>query len=231
MNVNEQRVEDQLIEDDLLIEDEQEVQQDGVQQDEVQQDEVQQDEVQQDEDEEDEEEEEKYIHVKYIVSENGLLDVESDDEQVEEEQILGLKEEYGYDLIEKIIRFHKYTNLEIDDHLDYLREISFVYLTAMEREEISTLYKRFKKRYVFDLLRQLFKLLDLVISKDKKKIVSYFLYYVLSRTLQTLSVENAAKLYISSYRKMVQFKENENFNLEEFLMFDDRQLPKIEKVL
>jgi hypothetical protein len=38
-------------------------------------------------------------------------------------------------------------------------------------------------------------------------------------------------LYISSYGKMVEFKENENFNLEEFLMFDNRPLPKIEKVL
>ena len=142
-----------------------------------------------------------------------------------------MKERYGDEVIEKIIRFHKYTNLEIDDHFDYLREISFVYLTAIERQEISTLYKRFKKRYVNQLLMELFNLVKLVIGKNKKKIVSYFLYYVLSRTLQTLSVENTAKLYMVSLEKMIQFKQNEGLDLEEFIMFDNRPLPKIEKVL
>ena len=189
----------------------------------------------QEEDNEDEDkpqEEQQEHHVKYIVGENGLLDVESDDEKViDDEEILGLKDQYGDEVIEKVIRFHKYTNVEIDDHLDYLREISFVYLTNTERKEVSKLYNRFKKRHLFGLLKQLFKLIDLVIGKNKKKIVSYFLYYVLSRTLQTTSVRNAAKLYISSHKKMVEFKENEDLDLEEFLMFDNRPLPKIEKVL
>ena len=222
LNVNEQRVEREIEEEE---EQQQEVQQEEEEEEEEEEQEEEQQEVQQ------EEEEEKHIHVKYIVGENGFLDVESDDEQLEEEEeILALKERYGDQVIEKIIRFHKYTNLEIDDNLDYLREISFVYLSPIEREEISTLYKRFKKRYVLVLLKELFNLLNLVIGRNKKKIASYFLFYVLSKTLQTLSLENSAKLYISSYAKMLDFKD-QNFNLEEFLMFDNRPVPKIEKVL
>ena len=138
---------------------------------------------------------------------------------------------YDEELIEKVLHFHKYTNIQIDNYLDYLREISYKYFTYEERDTISILYKKFKKRYTCKILSRLFVLLDIIKGKDRRKIVAYLLFYVVSKTLQTLNLKDSIPFYKVTYAKMLEFKENESLNFEEFLMFDNREIPKIEKVI
>ena len=170
-------------------------------------------------------------NVKYIVDENGLLDIESDDEFIDREKLIDLNRLYDEELIEKVLHFHKYTNIQIDNYLDYLREISYKYFTYEERDTISILYKKFKKRYTCKILSRLFVLLDIIEGKDRRKIVAYLLFYVVSKTLQTLKLKDSIPFYKVTYAKMIEFKENESLNFEEFLMFDNREIPKIEKVI
>ena len=138
---------------------------------------------------------------------------------------------YDEELIEKVLHFHKYTNIQIDNYLDYLREISYIYFTYEERDTISILYKRFKKRYTCKILYQLFALFDIIKGTDRRKIVAYLLFYAVSKTLQTLNLKYSIPFYKVTYAKMLEFKETESLNFEEFLMFDNREIPKIEKVI
>lgn len=186
---------------------------------------------QEDNQEEDDQDDVAPENVKYIVDENGLLDIESDDEFIDREKLIDLNRLYDEELIEKVLHFHKYTNIQIDNYLDYLREISYKYFTYEERDTISILYKKFKKRYTCKILSRLFVLLDIIEGKDRRKIVAYLLFYVVSKTLQTLKLKDSIPFYKVTYAKMIEFKENESLNFEEFLMFDNREIPKIEKVI
>ena len=172
---------------------------------------------------------EKYI--KYTLGENGLLEEESDDENIIVEYLIQLKEEFNPEIVEKVYNFHKYTNRQIDDHLDYARELTHEYFSRKERKIISSLYSKFKKRNTNKIVYQLFKLIKFIQSKDRKKIATYLLFYVISRTLQTLKIKHAISLYIVGYEKILEFKENESLNFEDFFKFDNHELPKLEKVL
>ena len=191
----------------------------------------QEDNQEEDDQEDKHEESDQDEDAKYIVGENGLLDIESDDEFIDREKIIDLNKLYDEELIEKVLHFHKYTNIQIDNYLDYLREISYKYFTYEERDTISILYKKFKKRYTCKILSRLFVLLDIIKGKDRRKIVAYLLFYVVSKTLQTLNLKDSIPFYKVTYAKMLEFKENESLNFEEFLMFDNREIPKIEKVI
>ena len=191
----------------------------------------QEDNQEEDDQEDKHEESDQDEDAKYIVGENGLLDIESDDEFIDREKIIDLNKLYDEELIEKVLHFHKYTNIQIDNYLDYLREISYKYFTYEERDTISILYKKFKKRYTCKILSRLFVLLDIIKGKDRRKIVAYLLFYVVSKTLQTLNLKDSIPFYKVTYAKMLEFKENESLNFEEFLMFDNIEIPKIEKVI
>jgi hypothetical protein len=167
---------------------------------------------------------------KFITYENGLQCIESDNEVVDEDIIYNMTLKYG-DIANKALLFHKYTNIEVDDYLDYLREISLVYFTSEERSIISVLYSRFRKRNICPLLKSIFDLLEFIRGKNKKKIALYFLYYIISRTIPLLHIEDTIKLYLSSYNKIIEFKIEESIDFSEFIMFDNRIIPKIENVL
>jgi hypothetical protein len=182
--------------------------------------------------EKEEQSDEEPENIKYIVGENGLLEYESDDELVDRDKLIALQDQYNdNELIERVLGFNKYTNIQIDDYLDYVREISHIHFSYEERNIIPTLYSKFKKRNTNQILHQLFKLIKLIQDKERKKIASYLLFYVVSITLKTLNIRDAISLYIVGYEKMLEFKEHESLNFEDFFKFDHRELPKIEEVL
>ena len=212
-----------------------EEQSDEEQDNEEQSDEEQSDEEldnEQDNEEKEEQSDEEPENIKYIVGENGLLEDESDDELVDRDKLIALQDQYNdNELIERVLGFNKYTNIQIDDYLDYVREISHIHFSYEERNIIPTLYSKFKKRNTNQILHQLFKLIRLIQGKERKKIASYLLFYVVSITLKTLNIRDAISLYIVGYEKMLEFKEHESLNFEDFFKFDHRELPKIEEVL
>jgi len=182
--------------------------------------------------EKEEQSDEEPENIKYIVGENGLLEDESDDELVDRDKLIALQDQYNdNELIERVLGFNKYTNIQIDDYLDYVREISHIHFSYEERNIIPTLYSKFKKRNTNQILHQLFKLIKLIQDKERKKIASYLLFYVVSITLKTINIRDAISLYIVGYEKMLEFKEHESLNFEDFFKFDHRELPKIEEVL
>jgi hypothetical protein len=167
------------------------------------------------------------------VYENGEEDVEQEDVNnvVNVDMILLHKQIHGDDIVNKFLTAILYSDIEIDDSLDYLRVIALKYFTREEILEIPALFQKFKKSDKILIGKQLLALADNVHSRYKKSIIMYIFYYYIPKILRLLPFASGLRLLQVVLEKKEEFQRGSNLDYSELMEFENRNPPTIERIL
>jgi hypothetical protein len=167
------------------------------------------------------------------VYENGEEDVEQEDDNnvVNVDMILLHKQIHGDDIVNKFLTAILYSDIEIDDALDYLRVIALKYFTREEILEIPALFQKFKKSDKILIGTQLLALADNVHSRYKKSIIMYIFYYYIPKILRLLPFASGLRLLKVVLEKKEEFQKDSNLDYSELMEFENRNTPTIERIL
>ena len=155
--------------------------------------------------------------------------------QIREENKRLIKEENIYNFPEEILirieNIHVYSEEEIEQSLNYIRQIAIMNYTEEQLKEISILFEKFtlaNKNALFSALIHLQLRHKCII---KGAISLYMVFYTFAKIIGLYSIKNIMKLLNNSLEKVKEFKERFNIDFSEFLMLDNRRLPCLNHVL
>ena len=180
------------------------------------------------------EEEDEVVNEEDInVYENGEEDMDPVDDNIQENVFVELnaRAQHGHMLVDKFKSAILYSDIEIDNYLDYLREIALKYFTREEILQIPALFQRFKKSDKILIGKQLLALADNVSTKFQKAIIMYIFYYYIPKILKLIPMGSGLRLLKVVLEKKEEFQKNDNLDYSEMLVFENRDLPKIERIL
>ena len=180
------------------------------------------------------EEEDEFINEEDInVYENGEEDMDPVEVPYQENVFVELnaRAQHGHMIVDKFQSAILYSDIEIDNYLDYLREIALKYFTREEIIQIPALFQRFKKSDKILIGKQLLALADNVSTKFQKAIIMYIFYYYIPKILKLIPMGSGLRLLKVVLEKKEEFQKNDNLDYSEMLVFENRDLPKIERIL
>ena len=173
-------------------------------------------------------------HKDINVYENGEEDMDPVDDNIQENIFVELnaRAQHGHILVDKFKSAILYSDIEIDNYLDYLREIALKYFTREEIIQIPALFQKFKKSNKILIGKQLLALADNVSTKFQKSIIMYIFYYYIPKILKLIPMASSGlRLLKVILEKKEEFQKNDNLDYSEMLVFENRDLPKIERIL
>ena len=167
------------------------------------------------------------------VYENGEEDMDPVDDNIQENVFVELnaRAQHGHIIVDKFKSAILYSDIEIDNYLDYLREIALKYFTREEIIQIPVLFQKFKKSNKILIGKQLLALADNVSTKFQKSIIMYIFYYYIPKILKLIPMASGLRLLKVILEKKEEFQKNDNLDYSEMLVFENRDLPKIERIL
>ena len=168
-------------------------------------------------------------NVEEIVEEN----VEIIQPEIEEdEMIANLVEIHGQETVESVRHLDAYSNDEIEESFNVVRDISRRYFSPEEIEIIPDLYQEFNGLSMTRLISQMFTLLEAVDEPVRRIVIMYMIFYIINKTLPRYLLSARVKIFTGMRAKIIQFREDEHsIDFEQFLIFGNPNLPSIEQVM
>ena len=152
--------------------------------------------------------------------------------EIEDEMIANLVEIHGYETVESVRNLVAYSNDEIEESFNVVRDISRRYFSLEELEIIPDLYQEFNGLFMTRLVSQMFTLLEAIYEPERRIVVMYMIFYIINKTLPRYSLSNRVKIFTGMRDKIIQFRADEHsIDFEQFLIFDNPNLPSIEQVM
>jgi hypothetical protein len=155
--------------------------------------------------------------------------------QIREENKRLIKEENIYNFPEEILirieNIHVYSEEEIEQSLNYIRQLAIMNYTEEQLKEISILFEKFTVANKTALFSALIQLQLRHECRIKGAISLYMVFYIFAKIIGLYSIKNIMRLLNNSLEKEKEFKERFNIDFSEFLMLDNRRLPCLNHVL
>ena len=168
--------------------------------------------------------------------EEEIIQPEIEDEiiqpEIEDDIIANLVEVHGFETVESVRYLIAYSNDEIEESFNVVRDISRRYFSREELEIIPDLYQEFDGLSMTRLVSQMFTLLEAVDEPVRRIVIMYMIFYIINKTLPRYSLSNRVKIFTGMRDKIMEFRADEHsINFEEFLIFGNPDLPSIEQVM
>jgi len=155
--------------------------------------------------------------------------------QIREENKRLIKEENIYNFPEEILirieNIHVYSEEEIEQSLNYIRQLAIMNYTEEQLKEISILFEKFTVANRTALFSALIHLQLRHECRIKGAISLYMVFYIFAKIIGLYSIKDIMRLLNNSLEKVKEFKERFNIDFSEFVMLDNRRLPCLNHVL
>ena len=155
-------------------------------------------------------------------------------QQLEEEPEISFEElieRYGFDNVNYVLVLPVYTDEEIEDSFQYVRQIANEYFSPDELNLIPLLYQVFDGLSMTELVSQMFNLLSAIEEQRLRIVIMYIIFYIINKILPRYSLENRVKIFTSMRNKIAQLRNEHAVDFGEFTIFGNPDLPTIETIL
>jgi hypothetical protein len=159
------------------------------------------------------------------------VDQNPEHDNVIEQPIEELVEQYGQDIINYVQDLPIYLDEEIEESLQYLRNIANRYFSAEEQMFIHSIFQPFCRDIMVKMLSDLFSLLHEIVDPLRRIVIMYMLFYIINKTLPRYRLTSRAKIYSITLIKIIELRNEHEINFEEFTIFGNPNLPTIETIL
>jgi hypothetical protein len=157
--------------------------------------------------------------------------VQQQPEEEPEESFEDLIERYGPENVNYVLVLPVYTNEEIEDSFQYVRNIANEYFSPDELSVVPLLYQVFDGLSMTELISQMFNLLRIIEASRLRIVVMYMIFYIINKTLPRYSLGSRANIFTSMRNKIEQLRNENAVDFGEFTIFGNIDLPSIETIL